>query len=227
VLEPPDQTGEPGAATETSDVQLPQTHPGIVSDLDYPNPATMTAIAAASGLHQPVPDRIANNRYGLGVMSLIDILLPEYDREVGTTRALIATAPDADLGWRPVSSARTLGQLVTHLAEIPAWTAIVMTSDRYDLEALVEPSPEHGVTATLLRFDTHAAAGRDALAGRLDEALTADWMLERHGVLVFALPRISTFRVLVLNHLIHHRGQLSVYLRMRGVALPPIYGPVR
>ena len=116
-------------------------------------------------------------------MSVIDIPLPEYDCEVGTTRALIATAPDSDLGWRPESGARTLGQLVTHLAEIPAWTAIVMTSDRYDLEALAEPSPEHGATETLLRFDTHAAAGRDARAGRLDGELTADWMLERHGVL--------------------------------------------
>jgi uncharacterized damage-inducible protein DinB len=160
-------------------------------------------------------------------MSLIDILLPEYDREVWTTRSLMAEAPDADLTWRPAPGSRTLGQLVAHLADIPSWTAVVMTSDRYDLAGHQDPMPVDSIAESLSRFDTHAAAGRDALVGRLDPELTADWMVERDGALVFALPRISVFRVLVLNHLIHHRGQLSVYLRMRGAPLPPIYGPVR
>lgn len=160
-------------------------------------------------------------------MSLIDILLPEYDREIGTTRSLMAEAPDADLLWRPVATSRTLGHLLAHLAEIPGWTTAVMTSDRYDLTGHPEPSPVTSTAESLSRFDTHAAAGRDALVGRLDPDLTADWLLERDGALVFALPRISVFRVLVLNHLIHHRGQLSVYLRLRGAPLPPIYGPVR
>jgi uncharacterized damage-inducible protein DinB len=161
-------------------------------------------------------------------MPLIDILLPEYDREIGVTRAMMATVPEAELTWRPETQARTLGELLAHLADIPAWTAVVMTSDRHDLAGTdAEPASTGGMTDLLSRFDTHAAAGRAALAGRLDPDLTADWLLERDGGLVFALPRISVFRVLVLNHLIHHRGQLSVYLRMRGVSLPAIYGPVR
>ena len=161
-------------------------------------------------------------------MPLIDILLPEYDREIGVTRAMMATVPEAELTWRPETQARTLGELLAHLADIPAWTAVVMTSDRHDLAGTdAEPASTGGMTDPLSRFDTHAAAGRAALAGRLDPDLTADWLLERDGGLVFALPRISVFRVLVLNHLIHHRGQLSVYLRMRGVSLPAIYGPVR
>jgi uncharacterized damage-inducible protein DinB len=161
-------------------------------------------------------------------MPLIDILLPEYDREIGVTRAVMATAPDAELAWRPETEARTLEQLLAHLADIPAWTAVIMTSDRHDLAATdADPAPTDGMTDVLSRFDSHAAAGRVTLAGRLDPDLTADWLLERDGRLVFSLPRISVFRVLVLNHLIHHRGQLSVYLRMRGVSPPAIYGPVR
>lgn len=177
--------------------------------------------------HHHVPDKM-RRRARPSVMPLIDILLPEYDREIGVTRAVMATAPDAELAWRPETQARTLGQLLAHLADIPGWTAVVMTSDRHDLAVTdADPTPPDGMTDVLSRFDTHAAAGRAALAGRLDPDLTADWLLERDGGLVFALPRISVFRVLVLNHLIHHRGQLSVYLRMRGVSLPAIYGPVR
>jgi uncharacterized damage-inducible protein DinB len=161
-------------------------------------------------------------------MPLIDILLPEYDRELGVTRAMMARCADAELNWRPETGARTLGQLVAHLADIPAWTALVMTTDRHDVAAATpDPTPPDGVPDALSRFDTHAAAGRAALADRLDPDLTTDWRLERDGALVFSLPRVSVFRVLVLNHVIHHRGQLSIYLRMRGVSLPAIYGPVR
>ena len=158
-------------------------------------------------------------------MPLIDILLPEYDREIATTRAVIDAAHELDLTWRPDARARTLGELVTHVADIPAWTSIVMTREGYDV-ADTPDTQQAGVLATMLdRFDTSASAGRTALVGRIDGELTADWKLERRGHLVFTLPRVSVFRVLVLNHLIHHRGQLSVYLRMRGARVPSIYGP--
>lgn len=159
-------------------------------------------------------------------MSLTDILLPEYDREIGVTRAVMARSSDGELNWRPDADARTLGQLLGHLADIPAWTMVVMTSDHHDLTA-EDPAPAAGMPDVLSRFDAHAATGRAALAGRPDADLTADWQLRRDGALVFSLPRISIFRVLVLNHLIHHRGQLSVYLRALGIAPPAIYGPVR
>ena len=158
-------------------------------------------------------------------MPLIDILLPEYDREIATTRAVIEAVRDLDLAWRPNRGARSLGELVTHLSGIPAWTSIVMTREAYDVaDTLATPRP--GSLATLLeRFETGACAGRTTLVGRIDGELTVDWKLERKGHAVFTLPRISVVRVLVLNHLIHHRGQLSVYLRMRGARVPSIYGP--
>ncbi len=158
-------------------------------------------------------------------MPLLDILLPEFDREIGITRSLIAVAPKADLTWRPEGHARTLGELVAHLVELPAWTGIVMMRDGYDL-ADTREAQQVGSLATMLdQFDKSAEEGRVALASRIDDDLTADWKLERNGHLVFALPRIAVLRVLVLNHLIHHRGQLSVYLRMRGTGVPSIYGP--
>ena len=158
-------------------------------------------------------------------MPLIDILLPEYDREIATTRALIDTAHELDPSWRPGARARTLGELMTHLADIPAWTSIVMTRDGYDVTDTPDTRQAGSLATMLERFDTSAAEGRAALVGRIDGELTVDWKLERRGHLVFTLPRVSVFRVLVLNHLIHHRGQLSVYLRIRGARVPSIYGP--
>ena len=158
-------------------------------------------------------------------MSLIDILLPEYDREIATTRAVIDAARELDFSWRPDGRARTLGELVTHLADISAWTSIVMTREGYDMTDTPDARQSSALAAQLERFNTSASAGRMALVGRIDGELTVDWTLERRGHLVFTLPRISVFRVLVLNHLIHHRGQLSVYLRMCGARVPSIYGP--
>ena len=158
-------------------------------------------------------------------MPLIDILLPEYDREIATTRAVIDAAHELNLTWRPDARARTLGELVTHLADIPAWTSLVMTHDGYDVADTPDTQPAGSLTTMLERFDTGASDGRTALVGRIDGELTVDWKLERRGRLVFTLPRISVFRLLVLNHLIHHRGQLSVYLRIRGTRVPSIYGP--
>ena len=158
-------------------------------------------------------------------MPLIDILLPEYDREIATTRAVIEAGREFDLAWRPDPRARTLGELVTHLADIPPWTSIVMTREGYDVADTAHTRQAGSVATMLERFDAGASAGRTALVGRIDGELTADWKLERRGHLVFTLPRVSVFRVLVLNHLIHHRGQLSVYLRMRGARVPSIYGP--
>ena len=158
-------------------------------------------------------------------MPLIDMLLPQFDRELGTTRRLIEIVPEADLAWRPGGRSRTVAELAAHLAEIPAWTRGIMEEEGCDLADVPEASTVTSVAGALERFDTGAAAGRRALAGRPDDELVADWTLRREGRVLFSLPRISMVQVLVLNHLVHHRGQLSVYLRMRGVRIPPIYGP--
>ena len=156
---------------------------------------------------------------------LIDMLLPQFDRELETTRRLLDVVPAADLAWGPGGKARTAAELMTHLVEIPAWTCGIMDEDGWDLADLPDPAAVTSVAAGLERFDAGAAAGRRALAGRPDGDLIADWALRRGGQALFSLPRIAMVQVLVLNHLVHHRGQLSVYLRMRDVRVPPIYGP--
>ncbi len=158
-------------------------------------------------------------------MPLIDMLLPLFDREVETTRRLIEVVPEADLAWGPGGGARTFGELTRHLAEIPAWTCSIMNEEGCDLADAPVEDAVRSVTETLGRFDAGAAAGRGALVGRPDDELVADWTLRRDGRVLFSLPRIAMMQAFVLNHLVHHRGQLSVYLRMRGCRIPPIYGP--
>lgn len=158
-------------------------------------------------------------------MPLIDMLLPQFDRETGTTRRLIEVLPEADLAWSPGGNCRTAGGLAAHLSDIPGWTCGIMDEGGYDLADLPEAAPVTSAAGALERFDAGTAAGRRALAGRPDDDLLADWTLRSDGRVVFSLPRIAAVQGLVLNHLIHHRGQLSVYLRLRGVRVPPIYGP--
>ncbi|MCY4505363.1 MAG: hypothetical protein OXG35_00160 [Acidobacteria bacterium] len=153
------------------------------------------------------------------------MLLPQFDRELETTRRLIEIVPGAELAWGPGGGARTLAELTGHLAEIPAWTCGIMNEEGCDLADVRVGGAVGSVTEALGRFDAGAAAGRRTLVGRPDSELVADWTLRRDGRGVFSLPRIAMVQTLVLNHLVHHRGQLSVYLRMRACRIPPIYGP--
>ena len=157
-------------------------------------------------------------------MPLIDMLLPQFDRELGTARRLIEVVPEAALAWGPGGGARTFAELTGHLAEIPAWTRGIMSEEGCELADVPVEEAVGSVAEALDRFDAGAVAGRCALAGRSDDELVADWTLRRDGRVLFSLPRIAMVQALVLNHLVHHRGQLTVYLRMRGVRMPPIYG---
>ena len=160
-------------------------------------------------------------------MPLIDVLLPEYDRETGTTRRVLERVPGAAFGWKPHPRSMTLGALAAHVAMLPAWTANVMQADSFDINGReVNHDVQPASTAELLStFDGNVASARDLLLNRIDGELNEPWTLKRGAHDVFTLPRIAMLRYFVLNHLIHHRGQLSVYLRVQGVRLPPIYGP--
>ena len=147
-------------------------------------------------------------------MAIKDTLVPEYDHEMATTRRLLDRVPEADFGWKPHEKSMSLGQLSGHLANLPLWCSATLTATSLDLDALGD--------------DTHrkVPSSRAALlASSTDPELLAPWTLKRGDHEVFTLPRISAIRSFVLNHSIHHRGQLSVYLRLRNVAVPPIYGP--
>jgi uncharacterized damage-inducible protein DinB len=155
-------------------------------------------------------------------------LLPEFDHEMATTRALLDRVPDDALGWKPHEKSRTLGELAGHLARLPSWAARITGGDRADLEtarAEATPAPPANRTELLQWFDDTCAAARTAIDELPDEGWRQPWTLRKEGRVMFTMPRQSVIRTFVLSHLIHHRGQLSVYLRLREVPLPPIYGP--
>ena len=162
-------------------------------------------------------------------MALRDTLLPELDQELAATRSLLAAVPEASTSYRPHPKSWTLGELSLHLANLLTWLPMTLRSTELDLDPpcgpkLVPPRFE-SAAATLERFDEASQAARAALAAASDEELGVCWTLKRRGQALFTLPRAACVRSFVMNHLIHHRGQLTVYLRCVGVPLPPIYGP--
>ena len=161
-------------------------------------------------------------------MTIADALLPEFDREMGVTRRLLERLPDGQFGWQPHPRSMTLGRLSEHLAELPQWVGTAVRESGLDLAAARRPDeyqPPASRAAVLAMFDANVTAARASLAGRTDGELMAPWTLRRGEHTVFTMPKAGVLRAFVLNHIIHHRGQLSVYLRLHDVPLPSIYGP--
>jgi uncharacterized damage-inducible protein DinB len=161
-------------------------------------------------------------------MGLVDALLPEFDREMGVTRRLLERVPDGQFAWQPHPKSMTLGRLAEHLAELPQWVGATVLDSSLDLATARRPEgyqPPATRAAVLTMFDQNVAAARGVLAGRSDAELMAPWSLLRGEQAIFTMPKAGVLRAFVLNHIVHHRGQLSVYLRLRDVPLPSIYGP--
>ena len=160
-------------------------------------------------------------------MALKDALLPEYDHEMGTTRRLLERLPDAEFGWKPHDKSMSLGDLGQHLASLVMWCGTIANQSEFDLATFnPEDMPKMDTREQLLAaFDASVASGRQVLASKTDGELLAPWSLKKGGKEIFTLPRIAAIRSFVMNHTIHHRGQLSVYLRLRNVPVPSIYGP--
>jgi uncharacterized damage-inducible protein DinB len=160
-------------------------------------------------------------------MTIAESLLPEFDREMGLTRRVLERVPAGQFSWKPHDKSMTLGRLAEHLAELPMWLTMSITQNELGLSTPRPPdyrSPETP-DAVLAMFDSNVAAARAALAGRTDGELMAPWTLKKQGQEIFTMPKIAVVRTFALNHLVHHRGQMTVYLRLRDVALPSIYGP--
>jgi uncharacterized damage-inducible protein DinB len=159
-------------------------------------------------------------------MAVRDSLLPEFDQEMAATRQVLERVPEHALAWRPHPTSYDLGGLATHLAQIPHWGTSILKRDHLDLAAQgAHATPLTTVAAILERFDGHVAEVRSALLEMVDGQLLAPWTLRRGVHLVLSMPRIAALRAFVLHHSIHHRGQLTVYLRIQDVPVPPLYGP--
>jgi uncharacterized damage-inducible protein DinB len=158
-------------------------------------------------------------------MPIKDALLTEYDHEMATTRKLIERIPDAKLAWKPHDKSMSLGGLATHLANLPLWAGIILNELAFDLADSPPSAEELTTSADVLRtFDRVASRARSWM-DKSDAEFMAPWTLKRGGQEVFTVPRIAALRSWVLSHVIHHRGQLSVYLRLNGLPVPSIYGP--
>ena len=160
-------------------------------------------------------------------MSIVDTLLPEFDQEMAATRRVLERAPEAAFSWRPHEKSFTLGELCTHLSQIPNWGVSVLSKDGYDLVRDAGPRAQAKTTVAdvLATFDGFVSQARARLVGMTDGELRAIWSLARDGHTLMSLPRSAAFKSFAINHLIHHRGQLTVYLRLQNVPLPPVYGP--
>ena len=158
-------------------------------------------------------------------MALRDGLLAEYDHEMGTTRKLLDRLPDDKLGWKPHEKSMALGELASHLGNIPNWGAMILNDLSFDLAEL-PPNPIAKTTRAdiLALFDDSTKRTR-ALMDKTDPEYLVPWTLRRGGQDMFTMPRVAAFRSFVLSHTIHHRGQLSVYLRINQIPVPAIYGP--
>ena len=158
-------------------------------------------------------------------MALQDMLLTEFDHEMATTRRLLERLPDAQLGWKPHEKSMTLGGLATHLTNLPNWGTTILNDASYDLLAGPPNLTASSSRAEILsNFDEAVSRTRAAL-DKTDAELAAPWKLTRGEHEIFTLPRAAAFRTFVLYHVVHHRGQLSVYLRLNNIPVPAIYGP--
>ncbi len=157
----------------------------------------------------------------------LDVLLSEFDAEMALARDVLARVPDEALAWRPHERSFSMSELATHVALLPRWGQSILERSGYDLGqgADVPPRAETSRDRILELFDRNLGDVRARLRRLSAPELAEPWTLSRGGHVVMSMPRLAAVRRFLMNHLVHHRGQLTVYLRLQNVPLPPMYGP--
>ena len=162
-------------------------------------------------------------------MSIAQTLLPEYDHEMAGCRTTLERVPDGRFDFKPHAKSITLEQLANHLASIPGWVGSTMETTELDFSSpetrASMPPPVHTRAELLAMFDRGAAKGRALLAAAADADFGVIWSGKADGKVLFAMPRIAVYRSFIMNHAIHHRAQLGLYLRLLDVPVPSLYGP--
>lgn len=162
-------------------------------------------------------------------MAFNQALLPEFDQEMANTRKTLERVPDDKFGWKPHEKSMALGILAAHLANLPGFAALAIEQSEFDLAPPgKEPyrTPPCASTQEVLdTFDRARDAARDAIAATNDEHLMGSWSLLSGGNTLMTMPRVAVLRSFMMNHIIHHRAQLGVYLRLLDIPVPSIYGP--
>ena len=162
-------------------------------------------------------------------MSISEGLLQEWDQEMANTRKTLERVPEDKLAWKPHEKSMPLGRLAGHITEMAGWASAVMDADSFDFRPPGAPPMQPFIPKTrqevLDAFDKGVPAARAAIAKASDGDFGRPWTLMSAGQTIFSMPKIACLRTFVMNHVIHHRAQLGVYLRLNNVAVPSIYGP--
>src|SRR5271155_4694389 len=158
-------------------------------------------------------------------MQLREVFLPELDAEAANTRKLLELVPENQFGYQPHHKSMTLGRLASHIAELPQWVKPTIDQDGMDMQPGSQPYLAASRNELLGTFDKAVAEARQSIAGASDENLAGTWTFSFAGKPVFSHPKHVILRNFVLSHLVNHRAQLGVYLRLNDVEFPGMYGP--
>lgn len=155
----------------------------------------------------------------------VDPMIAEFEQEAQTTQKFLERVPENKLAWKPHAKSMSLGQLALHVASILDGLSGFLETSGLDLDDVTFQAPQPENKAAILKtMEDSVAAARRRLEALDDRKAMESWMLHRKGAEVFSMPKIALARSLMLNHLYHHRGQLSVYLRLLDVPVPVAYG---
>lgn len=163
---------------------------------------------------------------GVSSNNIATALIAEMEHEAAVTRTILERIPADKFDWKPHEKSMTFGRLASHVAEMFAWTPSTMEHAELDFSKMdykpFEPKTTEDLTEFLDKNVTEAIA---ALKSSSDERFMEDWTMRNGEQVYFTMPKVAVMRSFVMNHIIHHRGQLSVYLRLNDIAVPSIYGP--
>jgi uncharacterized damage-inducible protein DinB len=157
-------------------------------------------------------------------MRIADSIVMELDQEAQTTKRVLDRIPGDKLSWKPHPKAFSLGQLALHIAAVPGGIATAASSDTFEAPSFVQAEPK-SCQEVLDTFSQSLNNAKDTINKMDDARLNSMWSLTKNGRTIMSIPRIAFIRSIMMNHLYHHRGQLSVYLRLLEVPVPSIYGP--
>jgi uncharacterized damage-inducible protein DinB len=158
-------------------------------------------------------------------MSFSETLLPEFDEEMKNTRKLLERVPDGNVDYAPHPKSMTMGRLATHVAELPGWAVMTLDTEVLEMDSSYKPNIAQTTAELLQIFDKSVAGARSKIATATDADWGKTWTFKWNGETVMSMPRSAVVRSVIMNHLIHHRAQLGVYLRLNNVAIPGLYGP--
>ncbi|MFN2500909.1 MAG: DinB family protein [Pyrinomonadaceae bacterium] len=157
---------------------------------------------------------------------LASAFLAELENEAKITRSCLERVPADKFDWKPHEKSMTMGRLASHCAEMFGWTKSTLTSDVLDFATMDYTPYEPKSTDELLAFfDDHIAKAKQILSETSDETFMTEWTMRNGEQVYFTMPKVAVIRSFVMNHIVHHRGQLSVYLRLNDIPVPSIYGP--